>query len=112
MKYSPAECIHDMLIESQFARQFLGEKSYDEFVADPLASRAVVRSLEVVGEACRRLPREFREKYPQVPWADIAGMRDRLIHDYTGINYRIVWDTVKQKLPGLEAELNAILTGM
>jgi uncharacterized protein with HEPN domain len=91
MKYSPEGCLRDMLTESRFARQFVGEKSYEEFLNDPLTTRAVVRSLEIVGEACRRLPREFRSKHPQVPGSEIAGMRDRLIHDYTGINYRLVW---------------------
>lgn len=110
MNYSPAACIQDMLTESQFARQFVGEKSYEEFVDDPLATRAVVRSLEIVGEACRRLPREFRDRYPHVPWSDIAGMRDRLVHDYTGINYRLVWDTVREKVPPLQAQLKEILT--
>jgi uncharacterized protein with HEPN domain len=109
MKYSPAECIRDMLNESQYARQFVGERSYEEFATDPLVTRAVVRSLEIIGEACRRLPREFRERFPHVPWSEIAGMRDRLVHDYTGINYRLVWDTVREKVPGLQKQLNEIL---
>lgn len=110
MKPSVKDCIRDMLTEAQFARQFVGEKSYEEFVADPLTSRAVVRSLEIVGEACRRLPREWRDRHPAVPWSEIAGMRDRLAHDYTGINYRLVWDTVRERVPTLQAQLNEILT--
>ncbi|HNA34558.1 MAG TPA: DUF86 domain-containing protein, partial [Flavobacteriales bacterium] len=68
---------------------------------DPTNSRAVVRSLEVIGEAVKKLPAELRAKYPQVEWADIAGMRDVLIHNYFGIDYDIVWGVLRKEIPEL-----------
>lgn len=75
----------------------------------PTNSRAIVRSLEVIGEAVKKLPMELRDKYPQVEWADIAGMRDVLIHHYFGIDYDIVWDVLQKEIPELHHELQRII---
>lgn len=76
---------------------------------DPTNSRAIVRSLEVIGEAVKRLPPDLRAKYPQVEWADIAGMRDVLIHHYFGVDYDIVWDVLHKEIPDLHLELQRII---
>lgn len=76
---------------------------------DPTKSRAIVRSLEVIGEAVKKLPMELRAKYPQVDWSDIAGMRDVLIHHYFGIDYDIVWDVLQKEIPDLHHELRRII---
>ena len=76
---------------------------------DPTNSRAVVRSLEVIGEAVKKLPAELRSKYPQVEWSDIAGMRDVLIHHYFGIDYDIVWGVLRKEIPELHHELQRII---
>lgn len=76
---------------------------------DPTNSRAIVRSLEVIGEAVKKLPLELRHKYPQVEWADIAGMRDVLIHHYFGIDYDIVWGVLQKEVPDLHHELRRII---
>jgi uncharacterized protein with HEPN domain len=76
---------------------------------DPTNSRAIVRSLEVIGEAVKKLPLELRNKYPQVDWSDIAGMRDVLIHNYFGIDYDIVWGVLQNEIPELQHELHRII---
>jgi len=68
-----------------------------------------VRALEVIGEATKRLPPDFREKYPQVNWRAISGMRDRLIHAYFGVDYEIVWDAARHKVPTLLDQVEAII---
>jgi uncharacterized protein with HEPN domain len=76
---------------------------------DPILSRAVVRSLEVIGEAIKKLSIEFRAKHPQVEWSDLAGMRDVLIHRYFGIDYDIVWGVLENEIPLLHLELQRII---
>jgi len=71
--------------------------------------RAFVRSLEIIGEAVKNLPSEFREKYSEIPWKEIAGMRDKLIHEYFGVNYRIVWKIVQQEIPRLKEQVERIM---
>lgn len=82
---------------------------FEDFIKDPVLMRAFVRSLEVIGEAVKNLPSRFREKYPEVPWKEIAGMRDKLIHEYFGINYRIVWKTVKDEIPKFKKQIEKIM---
>ena len=76
---------------------------------DPTNSRAIVRSLEVIGEAVKKLPEDLRRTYPHVEWADIAGMRDVLIHDYMGVDIDEVWNVVVNHLPALKTQLEQIL---
>ena len=75
-------------------------------------SELVFRQLEVIGEAVRNLPDDFREQYPDIPWKQIAGMRDYLIHEYFNINYERVWDTVKNDIPILEEQIRDILASL
>jgi uncharacterized protein with HEPN domain len=71
----------------------------DDLIDDEVLKRAVVRSLEIIGEATKKIPADIKEQWRDVPWRNIAGMRDKLIHDYIGINYSIVWDVIRNKLP-------------
>jgi uncharacterized protein with HEPN domain len=71
--------------------------------------RAVARSLEIIGEAVKKLPMELRNRYPQVDWGDMAGMRDVLIHNYFGIDYDVVWSVLQKEIPELHGELERII---
>ena len=73
--------------------------SFDEFLEDETLTKAIVRSFEIVGEACKRVPDEIRVKYPLFDWRGFAGLRDRMIHHYWGIDYYIIWDAIKVELP-------------
>ncbi|BER93430.1 MAG: hypothetical protein PWP60_807 [Candidatus Atribacteria bacterium] len=92
--------------------RFLIEKSeglcFENFTKDPVLMRAFVRSLEIIGKAVKNLPEDFKKRYPEIPWKEIAGMRDKLIHEYFGVNYRIVWKTVQQEIPKLKVQVEEI----
>ncbi|NMB93536.1 MAG: DUF86 domain-containing protein [Flexilinea flocculi] len=83
--------------------------SKDEFLNDETLKRATVRSLEIIGEASKKIPADFKLKWNEVKWKEMAGMRDRLIHDYMGVNYSIVWDVIKNKIPDLQKQITEVL---
>lgn len=80
-----------------------------EFLGDETLKRAFVRSLEIIGEAAKQVPEEVRQKYRHVDWRAMAGMRDRLIHGYLGVDYDIVWDAVMTKVPVVQREVEQII---
>jgi uncharacterized protein with HEPN domain len=80
-----------------------------DFLQDETLKRAVVRSLEIIGEATKKIPPDFKVKWDSITWKIMAGMRDRLIHDYMGVNYLIVWDVVKNKIPELHKQITEII---
>jgi uncharacterized protein with HEPN domain len=82
---------------------------YKAFVEDENLRRGFVRSLEIIGEAVKNLPGEFKDKHPEVEWKKIAGMRDMLIHHYFGVNYKVVWDVVKNQVPDLKKKAESYL---
>ena len=81
----------------------------DEFLSRSMAQDAVIRQLEIVGEAAKQVSRQFRDENPNVRWADMAGMRDRLIHGYFGVDLETVWTTVERDIPTLFDALQSIL---
>jgi len=94
----------DMLLAAREAVEFLRRSSLEEFEGDRMRQLAVVKSIEVIGEAASRISDSFRDAHPELPWRDIIGMRHRLVHGYFEINLRRVWQTVDEDLPELIAE--------
>lgn len=82
--------------------------SYENFILDKTLCRAVTRSLEIIGEAAKNVPEPVRLAHPEIPWKFMAGIRDKIIHGYFAIDYEIVWDVIRNKIPGLEPDIRAI----
>ena len=85
------------------------ELTYIEFIKDETLKRAFVRSLEIIGEAVKRIPKEIYDRYKQIEWNKIAGMRDKLIHHYFGVDYELVWDIIGNHIPKLKDTIKKIL---
>jgi uncharacterized protein with HEPN domain len=109
MSFTPLEYLRHMLVEAEFLTAQTETLSRTEFLENEVLRRALVRSLEVIGEAARQVPPEFRVRYPQIEWRVMAGMRDRLIHGYFGVDYDIVWSTATRDAPSLKRHLEQIL---
>ena len=90
-------------------REYTDAMAYDRFLADIKTQDAVIRNLEIVGEAAKNISTQLHSKYSDVPWKGMAGVRNRLIHHYFGVNLDIVWDIVTVELPSLESQVEEIL---
>ncbi len=102
MFFSNLELLHHIHDEVNFILNTTNGKSKDEVIDDAVLSRAIIRSLEIIGEAAKKFDEEFKSEYPYIEWKKIAGTRDKLIHDYFGVDYDIVWDIIETKLPDLQ----------
>ncbi|WP_069791972.1 DUF86 domain-containing protein [Cyanobacterium sp. IPPAS B-1200] len=109
MSYFPEDYLGHILLETSFILDASKDIDKETFLQNPVLTRAIIRSLEIIGEATKRLSNDFRTKYPQISWKEMAGMRDILIHEYFGVDYNLVWDVIMDDIPTLEKEIQAIL---
>lgn len=100
--------IKDMLECVERIEEFTGNMNFKEFLEDDKTKSAVVRKLEIIGEAAKNIPASIRQKHKNLPWSDMAKMRDKITHFYFGIDYEIVWEVIKTRLP----EIKLIIQGI
>lgn len=110
MSKEPIEFLKHIADECSYLLSISIELSKDNFLEDETLKRAVVRSLEIIGEATKKIPADFKVKWSSIQWKNMAGMRDSLIHDYIGVNYSIVWDVLINKIPALNAQIQEVLS--
>ena len=103
------EYLKHILDEIEFILEKSKGLSEEEFAKDETLKRAISRSLEIIGEAAKNLPKEFRDDNEGINWKSLAGLRDRLIHHYFGVDYGIVWDVVKNELPELKKKIFGLI---
>ena len=109
MTRNPMLYLRDIVENMRLAERFIEGLTHEEFGADQKTVYAVLRCLEVIGEAAKSVPGSVREQYSAIPWKDMAGMRDRLIHFYFGVSYEKIWQTVKEEIPAIKPLIEEIL---
>ena len=101
--------LEDILDCLEKIEKYTEDFSYEEFKNDDLRQDGVIRNLEIIGEAVKKLPMDIRDNNPELEWKKIAGLRDILIHDYFGVDLEIIWDIIENKIPKLKNKVNEIL---
>jgi uncharacterized protein with HEPN domain len=109
MKRDYSFYIKDILLSIRQIETFVAGMSYEEFRSDDKTASAVIRKLEIIGEAAKHIPLKFRQSHPELPWTEMARMRDKLIHGYFGVDHEIVWKVVIMRLPEVKSLLEKII---
>jgi uncharacterized protein with HEPN domain len=109
MKREYEDYLHDMLENAEKALSFVQGLDYDRFCKDDKAMYAVIRAFEIIGEAARQIPEDIRAANTEIPWREIMGMRNKLTHEYFGVNTKVVWRTVQEDLPEIIPVLRNML---
>ena len=112
MKRDPRDYLDDILVHARKAGDFIAGVSREAFAADDKTRFAVIRALEVIGEAARSVPPEVCQRFPQIPWRRMVGMRNVLLHNYMGVDHQVVYDTATVFIPALIAELPAVIAAI
>ncbi len=101
--------MQDILEACRRVERYIFGLTYNDFLVDEKTQDAVVRNLEIIGEAAKNLPSELRKSHPSVPWRDMARMRDRLIHHYFGVNLDVIWEIITSDLPDVTPQIEGII---
>ena len=109
MSKEPKEYLRHIQDECSYLISVSENLLFEVFIEDETLKRAVIRSLEIIGEATKKIPADIKVKWNTIQWKNMAGMRDRLIHDYMGVNYTIVWDVMKNKIPDMYKQISEFL---
>ena len=109
MSKEPKEYLRHIQDECTYIISVTHNLDLEDFKSNETLKRAVVRSLEIIGEATKKIPADYKVQWNSTPWKNMAGMRDRLIHDYIGVNYAIVWDVMKNKIPDMHAKISKFI---
>ncbi|OGQ10337.1 MAG: hypothetical protein A2026_04685 [Deltaproteobacteria bacterium RBG_19FT_COMBO_46_12] len=104
--------LQDILEATTKARQFVKDVDFEAFRNDDEKVFAVIRALEIIGEAAKNIPKSLRGRYTEIPWEDIVGMRNKVIHDYFGVDLEVIWKTLHKDLPPLQAAVAKIIEDM
>jgi len=99
MKREIGDFIEDIIDAMNKALKFVDGVSYEEFAKDDKTIFAVIRAIEIIGESVKNIPEDTRKECPEIPWNGMAGMKDKVIHGYFGVDIKVVWDTVKKRIP-------------
>ena len=109
MTREAVDYVEDILDAMSKAIKFVGDMEYEDFIRDDKTVFAVIRAMEVIGEAVKNIPDHVKKRYSEIPWRSMTGMRDKLIHEYFGVELKRVWKTVREEIPPLKPLFDSML---
>jgi uncharacterized protein with HEPN domain len=109
MKREVGDYIQDIVDAISKGMRFVEDMKYEDFIHDDKTVFAVIRAIEVIGEAVKNIPNDVKDKYPEIPWREMAGMRNKLIHAYFGVDIKKVWKAIKEEIPPLKPVFEQML---